>query len=220
MKKYLSIIPATLLLTAILFSCKKSSTPVPKDYAASIKDKTWSGEITYTNDSTQYYSVQFNADKTLVWSQFLGDYPGSWGIDGKQITMTFNGSNVIIRADIGDDDKFSNIIVSNTNAYVINSGGLIVNLPVQLEGTVWNGSGFYAVATYPLQMTFLPGSKVEVKINGFVKPLTTYTRSASGAFIRFNSNIGGTKNFGVLISPTQMKGSTGATSLPWRVAKQ
>jgi len=218
MKKYSKVILFTLLSTTVLFSCKKSDSS--KDYVASIKDKTWVGEITYTGDSTQFYSVQFNADFTLLWSQFSGDYPGNWGIDGKQITMTFNGNSAIIRADITDDNKFINTVVSNTNSYIVNSGALLANPNIPLEGTIWKGNGYFSIpTTYPYQMSFLPGSKVEIKINNIVKPLYVYTRSASGSFIRFN--VGSLiKYFGVLTSDNQMKGSYGVTTNPSQVTKQ
>ena len=96
MKKYIVAMLFALLSTGVLFSCKKSSTPVstPKDYAASIKDKTWWGVMTYTGQALQYYSVHFYADNSLFWSQIDGDYLGQWTINNKQLAITFTISNV------------------------------------------------------------------------------------------------------------------------------
>src|SRR6266542_4422176 len=105
MKKYISTILLT--LTMVMDSCIKSDTP--KDYAVSIKDKTWWGTITYTGKTTEYYSVHFDADSSLLWSQLSGDYAGKWRIANRQLTMTFTGINDVIKADITDDDKLENI---------------------------------------------------------------------------------------------------------------
>jgi hypothetical protein len=215
------IIPMALIM--LLFSCKKEDSPAPeapRDYSTAFKNTNWAGEITYTNDSVQYYSIRFKEDKTLVWSQFSGDYPGNWGITGKQLTMTFDASNAIVRADVGDDDRFSNIVVSNTGSYIVNSGWQVKNTLIALEGTLWLGSCYISTALYPFEISFLPGSKLELKLNGFVKPLTNYTVSPAGAFIRYNSGSGAIKNFGVLVSPTEIKGSTGGATNPWRISKQ
>jgi hypothetical protein len=217
MKKYLKIVLVTLMSAAILFSCKKDNASAPKDNAASINDKTWSGEIIYTGDSVQFYTVHFNTDNTLLWSQLSGDYPGNWGLIDKQLTMTFTGSNAVIRGNITGDDKLTNILVSNTNAYKVNSAVLVLNPNMPLEGTVWKGSGFFAVATYPLEISFLPGNKAELKINNFTHPLKTYTRSPSGTGIRISG--GGIKLFAVIISGTEMNGSSGSSDNPWKTTK-
>ena len=75
MKKYSRILLATFLSSGILFGCKKDKTvktPEPKDYSLSVENKTWWGELAYTGKPIEYYSVHFNADKTLLWSQFAG----------------------------------------------------------------------------------------------------------------------------------------------------
>jgi hypothetical protein len=215
------IIPMALIM--LLFSCKKEDSPAPeapRDYSTAFKNTNWAGEITYTNDSVQYYSIRFKEDKTLVWSQFFGDYPGNWGVTGKQLTMTFNANSAIIRADIGDDDRFSNITVSNTGAYIVNSGWQVKDTITALEGTKWLGSCYISTARYPFATSFLPGPKLELTINGFVKPLTNYTISASGAFIRYNWGISAIPSFGVLVSASEIKGSMGGPSNPWRLSKQ
>ena len=83
-----------LLVTNILLSCKKSNDSIPtpsiKDYSVSIKDKTWWGTFTINGQKAQYYSVQFNADNSLVWSQLSGDYPGKWTLDGKKLVIIRN----------------------------------------------------------------------------------------------------------------------------------
>jgi hypothetical protein len=218
MKKYSSIVKVALISIALLVSCKKNINTAPKDYAASVREKTWSGEITYNGDSVQYYTVRFNADNSLLWSQLSGDYPGNWGLNDKQLTMTFAGSSAVIRGEITDDGKLSNISVSNTNAYKVNSAVLVLNPNIPLEGTVWKGAGFFAVATYPLEISFLPGNKAELKINNFTHPLKTYTRSPSGTGIRISG--GGTKLFAAIISGTEMNGSSGSSDNPWKTIKK
>lgn len=77
MKKYSSMFVAILLVAGIFSSCKKeNAAPKSKDYAASINDKSWWGVFTYTGETSQYYTVHFNSDNTLIWSQLSGDYAG------------------------------------------------------------------------------------------------------------------------------------------------
>jgi hypothetical protein len=64
MKKHINIVLVTVLLMSFITGCKKNNTASPKDYAASIKDKTWWGQLTYTGKTQEYYSVHFNADNT------------------------------------------------------------------------------------------------------------------------------------------------------------
>src|SRR6266511_5776183 len=106
----------------ILIGCKKSDTP--KDYAASIKDRTWWGIFTNTGKTPEYYSIHFNTDSSLLWSDLSGDYAGKWKIADRQLTMTFTAINDEIKADITDDDKLENI-TDNTSFYDVNSGALI-----------------------------------------------------------------------------------------------
>lgn len=220
MKKYLSIMLVTLLLTVILCSCKKSISPSPKDYAASIKDKTWSGAFTYTGEKTEYYSVHFNADNTLLWSQLSGDYAGKWAVNDKALTMTFDGNTAQIKADISEDDKLMNIVVSNTGAYIINSGGLIANPNIALDNTVWQG--LYNGSPNSLQLSFMPGSKVELRRSNIVDKTYTYQRSASGAVIRFKQGLANPiyPFFCVINSGMEIKGNDTNSFNPFQLAKQ
>jgi hypothetical protein len=218
MKKHLEIITALLFFAGILFSCKKVNTP--KDYTASIKDKTWWGVMTYTSQVFQYYSVHFNADNTLKWSQLSGDYDGQWIINGKQLTITFSVSGVEIKADISDDDKLMNI-ADNTTSYIINSGELIANPNLPLDNTVWKGSisDNSGGTSSALQMSFMPGLKIGLKVgNGMYGPYS-YTRSPSDAIIRFQAGVG-YPYFGVVTSGGEMKGSYYSFNHPWQIIKQ
>jgi hypothetical protein len=220
MKKYLKIMLAIILSTGILFSCKKDSTPEPKDYAASIKDKTWSGAFTYTGEKTEYYCVHFNTDNTLLWSQLSGDYAGKWVVNGKALTMTFDANTAQIKADISEDDKLMNIAVSNTGSYIINSGGLIANPNIALDNTVWQG--LYNGSPNSLQLSFMPGLKVELRRSNIVDKIYTYQRSASGAVIRFKQGIANPVYpfFCVINSGMEIKGNDTNSFNPFQLTKQ
>lgn len=84
MKKHISI-ALVIFCPSLLLSCKKDGA---KDYTASVAEKTWWGVFTYIGKDAEYYSVHFNADKTLSWSQFSGDYTGRWAVNGKELTMS------------------------------------------------------------------------------------------------------------------------------------
>jgi len=180
MKKYINIITVTLIVMSILFSCKKSDSP--EIYAKSIIDKTWWGTLTYNSQKTEYYSVHFNADKSLVWSQLSGDYPGLWEINDKHLKMTFPLLKSEIDGDISKNDTLMNI--SDNNASVsINSGKLIANSNIVLDNTVWLGS---ANMTTPkvLELTFIPGSQIKINIENSTIKTYAYTRSLSGSVFR------------------------------------
>ncbi len=180
---YLKISLITLLLIGILFSCKKNSAPEPKDYTASIKDKTWWGELTYTGKATEIYCVHFNSDNTLVWGQLSGDYTGKWRLNSDILTMTFDANTAEITATVTNDDRLANIL-DNTSFYEINSGTKIQNPNTQLlDNTKWKGmvtDVSNTVNPLPLEVNFEANQKFKTN---FVSTGSTYsyTRSSSGA---------------------------------------
>jgi len=211
MKKYLSVVVFIVMVTGIIFGCKKSNSP--KDYAAAVKDKTWWGTLTYPGKSAEYYSVHFNGDNSLTWSQIAGDYAGQWVLNGKQLTITFTGISVEIKADISDDDKLMNI-TDNTANSEINSGQLIVNPNISLDNTKWVG----VFSTMSYQVSFLTGMKLNTQTSNIDYGPTAYARSASGAVIRFNTN-SVSYVFGVITSDSIMRGTDPSNS-QWSVGKQ
>jgi hypothetical protein len=198
MKNYINIV-SLVLLTTILFGCKKNS--APKDYTASIKNKTWWGVLTYTGKTAEYYSVHFNADNTLLWSQLSGDYAGTWVINNKSVTLKFSSSSAEIKADITDDEKFM-AISDNTASYEINNGQFIPSPNIALENTVWKGQVVSGVSG-SLQLSFMPGSKVEIKLSNTVYPLYSYNRPASGG--AFRAHTGGGFFFTLALLPLLLK---------------
>jgi hypothetical protein len=216
MKKYLKIIPVIFFSAGILFSCNKDNASARKDYNASIKGKTWSGEITYTGLVTEYYSVHFKADNTLEWSQLSGDYTGHWTIKGKELTMTFDLSPAQIKADISDDDKLMNI-TDNTGVFEIISGGMVANPATSLENTVWKGTRTNTLTsnTQAFQLSFMSGGTVEIKLANFVLGAYSYSRSTTGAAIRIKGGY-----YGVLMPTGEMKGSDSNPAYPWQTTKQ
>src|SRR5450631_3524047 len=114
MNKQFSFHIAILLVIFLSGGCKKSTsqdnhaTP-NKDYSDSLINKTWWGTFAYKNQGDQYYSMHFNADKTLDWDQLLGFFKGFWTLDSNRLIITFEGNDTKITAIIGDDNKLRNI---------------------------------------------------------------------------------------------------------------
>lgn len=216
MKKYISIIIVTAALLGGITGCKKNNDASSTGYGSSIKDKTWSGTLTYTGKTPEYYSVHFNADNTLVWVQLSGGYTGHWAISGKTITITFDANTAKIVADVSGDNELLNI-ADNTGAYEINSGVLVATPNISLDNTVWKGAEINTIsnATKPLQLTFKPGYLVEFKSGATVIGTNSYSRNAGGAAIHFSGG-----SFGVLMSGAEMKGSDGGAAFPWQAIKQ
>ena len=218
MKKYVNTILAILFYAPLLLSCKKDST---KDYTASIAGKTWWGVFTYTGKDAEYYSIHFNADNTLLWSQFSGDYTGRWVVNGAALTMSFDVSKAEIKASISDDDKLLNITDKTGNS-VINYCELIANPNIPVDNTVWKGK-IVTGAPYLVEMSFRPAFKIDLQI-GYTYTNNTYTRSASGAVIRADikpvGSGAGTTFFGVIISGSEMKGCDKISNNQWEATKQ
>jgi hypothetical protein len=219
MKKYISIILVTLLSMGIIDSCKKDSTS--KDYTNAIKSKTWWGTLTNPGETAQYYSVYFNADNSLVWSQQSGNYTGKWTINGKQLTLDFVTPAVQVKADISDDNTLKNIVTNNSS--VVNSGKMIVNQTASLDNTVWKGLMSLGTGQQIFQLSFMIGSKVEVKVGATTFGTYPYTRSVSGVVIQFS--LGAYPYFGIISSDNEMKGhwrtSTASTDyFLWQTTKQ
>ena len=214
MKQYTAILLLAISIVAFTSSCKKSNDA--KDYTGIIKDKVWWGEITYTGKATEYYSVQFKADNTLLWSQYATDDAGEWTVSGKVLTITFNKSGIKVTADISDDNKLLNI-VATTSAYKIGSGQMLANPATPFDNTAWKGA--IQSITSDFRLLFAPGNQV-----GFLYDNTYpfvpygYTRSLSGGCFRIGAGPG-TLCFGVLTSATEIKGTFSGGN-PWHTTKQ
>jgi hypothetical protein len=207
MKKQVSISLFLLLSAGVLISCKKENKDKPKDYSASVKDKTWWGQMTYTGKTAEYYSVYFKGDGTLLWSQFSGDYEGRWVVKGRQLVMNFNVSGAEVKADISDDEKLMNI-TDNTGAYNVNGGQIISTPNLSLSNTRWKGT--FDINSY--QLSFLDDSKLNEKfLTSGSENLCPYTRSASGAAIRYNR--GSIKLFAIIASDNIIRGNSSSNYL-------
>jgi hypothetical protein len=211
MKKYIRITLVIILLVNFVTGCKKSNTSTPKDYGASIKDKTWWGELAYTGKTPEYYSVHFNTDNTLTWSQFQGDYTGHWALNNKQVTITFDGNSTQIKADISDDDNLVNI-TDNTTASEIKSGEMAAASTITLDNSLWTGNT--QVPTKALQLNFKTGLQATINLEN--TPVKTYTyKYASNTVIRISTIF-----FGIIISGSKMKGSIDNSVFTWQATKQ
>jgi hypothetical protein len=217
MKKYFTITMLALIATVSLFSCKKdTNTTQPKDYSASIKDKIWWGTFTNAGETPQYYSASFRTDNTVLWSQLSGDYSGTWSLANNKLTITFISPAVMVTANISDDNKLTDITTSSANK--VNSGEMLASPNIALDNSTWNGSVTYPLQAYPLLLTFLNSSKVQVKFSSNPVFTADYTRSAS-SFIKFNW--GSSVFAGVISSGTLIKGSFyDGTIYTWQTTKQ
>jgi hypothetical protein len=218
MKKYYSVF-IVLFAATVMLSCKKNDPAKEKDYAASIKDKTWWGRLTNAGETSQYYCVHFNIDKTLTWSQLSGDYTGSWSLSGNKITLNFPSPAVIVTADITDDNKLANITSSTVNK--INSGEQVVTSNLILDNTVWKGTETTVSGnSVSLQMNFMPGNQIKLIQNNINYGAMGYSRSQSNGAIRFRMGAGSFPFFGFNISDTEMRGTFADYRFSWQLTKQ
>jgi hypothetical protein len=202
----------------VLPACKKSD-PSLKDSTSSVKGKTWWGAITFTGKELEYYSVHFNADNTLLWSQASGDFSGQWIINGKELSMTFDVSKEVIKASISNDKLLN--ITDNTSSYEVNSGQLIENPDIPVENTIWRGQVLDGTP-YTVRLEFKPNFKVDAQVGVSFSSSNTYTRSGPGSVIRITmkpaSSGPNSYVFALIISSTEMRGSYNSKST-WQAIK-
>jgi predicted small secreted protein len=216
MKKLMIII---LSLATVLSACSKNNDgPSGKDYSTAIKGKVWVGTATYTGKPTEYYSVQFNADNTLVWSEYADDYDGKWAVDGQQLNITFTLSGKQFNAGISDDNKLIDITYPAANSWVVNTGELCPNANIVLDNTKWNSpelTGF--PGHYGLSLSFKQGSKIDYSVYLFLTAHLIYSRT--GASIRFMGTNGYTW-FGVITADGKTIRGMQSYEVMWEMVKQ
>ena len=215
MKKYTRIITFAILLLTLIAACKKSNSDAPKDYTASIKDKTWWGEFYYTGKSAEYYSIHFNSDGTLTWSEYSGDYAGTWQINSSLLTIVFDASGNQFQAKISDYNNMEQIVNPTGNGYTIIKGQMVTGGAKLLENTTWKGSAGSGVTTIDMQMTFMANVKVELTFGSILPKKYSYDFAADRGVIRINKGF-----FGIITSSTEMKGSVDNVANLWEVVKQ
>ena len=221
MKNRAVITLAIILLVNFTTGCKKSNDTKPKDYALSVKDKTWWGVVTYTGKPAEFYSVHFNTGNTFTWSQFSGDYNGQWVISGNELKMTFDENATEIKATISDSDSLINI-KENSGILVINTCQLIANPNIALDNSEWKGV-FVTGFAYALDINFRAPLKADIR-QGLTYTNNIYTRTSSGAVIRTDINpVGSTASthfFAIIISGSEMRGSIKNANVQWKASKQ
>ena len=212
MKKYVNILLVALLCTGIIGGCKKDSPA--KDYAASIKDKTWWGQFFYTGKPVEYYAIHFSGDSSLTWSEFSTDYPGKWVLDGNKLMISLDGAASTFKATVSDENKLADIINTQANGYnMISSEALANPANTPLDNTIWKGTAVSGSLIIALQLSFKPGLNVETK-SGSNFP-STHTYIMQSGVIRVGPNL-----FGVMTSATEMKGSVDKPAYLWQATKQ
>jgi hypothetical protein len=202
------------MLLGIVSSCKKDNTL--KDRMAVIKDKVWWGQFFYTGKAVEFYAIHFNANGSFTWNEFAGEYQGKWVLDGSQLTISFDGTGSEFKASIDEDDKMSHII--NTPAGGINliNGELVATNNAPLENTIWNGTATSGSLVLAIKLSFLPASKVDVKVGSLPpNPPYSYTRFMLGSVIRIGPSL-----FGIVTSANEMKGSVDKAGYLWQATKQ
>jgi hypothetical protein len=212
MKKYIKISFFLLIITVSLMSCKKDSDP--KDYAAVINNKVWTGEFHYTFKTAQPVSVEFKTGGQLTWNELAGEFSGTWKIDNDKITINFPTSNGVT-ADITNDNKLTNFQPIGTG-FVMDHLELNSTPDESIDNTQWK--------TTNLLFTFKAGDKADAALGPTgttVYANATYTRKAK--FIRFSYPQ--YKFFNVFISSTEMNGVnqfTGDPTIygPYKLTKQ
>jgi hypothetical protein len=220
MKKQFSLIPTILIFAILFISCKKetaSDSNKPKDYAASIVNKTWWGTFAYKNQTDEYYSMYFNADNTLEWDQFLGKFKGFWVLDSNRLTITFEGNDTKITAKIGEDSTLSHFS-DNTDFSEIKSGQMVGNPKITLDNTTWEGKFKHLEDSISVKLEFKEKSQFLGTFMSTQFIVSDYSSSSSGGALRLS--LGGRDVFLVIVSNTDMYGTIISYIYPIHLTKQ
>jgi hypothetical protein len=122
-----------ILLSAMHFlsGCKKD-----KMSTVSLFENTvWTGELKMDNQAQEPYSLQCNEDGSFVWYQWGASYPGTWLLDEKSLTLSFN-SGIILKAEV-EDKALTHIQNNVANGWSLLSGQYNPTAKQSLDGTTW-----------------------------------------------------------------------------------
>jgi hypothetical protein len=200
MKKTLCEMSLLLIFLFSVSGCQKTNnatpppTPAPTaptppiiaiaDYSTVISEKTWWGQLTNPGTQPQFYSVHFNADLSLVWSQASGDYIGNWKLDSNHLVLNFPSISVTVNADVAKDSTLTHITCSNSST--INSGKMLGLTSKPLIGTTWNGPYYDSnKLLHALTFIFSDAVNVDVLMDG-VSEVYQYIVTTSGVVFRTN----------------------------------
>jgi hypothetical protein len=140
MKRNVYFMTVLIILFGLISSCQKTSvvnaiTPPALTIADSIKNKNWWGTFSYTGARHEYYSVEFNADGSLLWEQYSGDTKGHWTLTDKKISISFEGNDEVITADISGNYLIN--FSDNTDKSEILTGNKLNNPHISVAGSIW-----------------------------------------------------------------------------------
>ncbi len=172
-KKIFTSIIILLATASLVFSCKKDN--AQKDYSSLFKNTVWTGNFNYTGSAVQPASIAFGDGGQLIWRELSGDYPGTWKLTNKTLSLNFSASSGFT-ADITDDNKFTNIKSVSGSKWVLIDAGLNTANDEPLDNTSWIAPN--------LVMNFKPGNKVDLVLGAsIVYQSLPYVRK--GKSIRF-----------------------------------
>jgi hypothetical protein len=124
--------------TIILISALCSFIGCKKDKVSTVslfENKVWTGEFNMLNHAPEPYSLQCKEDGSFTWFQWGGSYPGTWLLQDKSLTLSFN-SGVIIKAEV-EDKALTHIQNNNANGWLLINGQYTPKADQSIDGTTW-----------------------------------------------------------------------------------
>lgn len=200
-KKIFTAIIMLFAIVPLITSCKKNN--AQKDYSSLFKNTVWTGNFNYTGSAAQPASIEFSDGGQLTWHELSGDYPGTWKLTNKTLSLNFSSTSGFT-ADISDDNKFTNIKSISGSKWALVDAGLNTASDELLDNTNWTAPN--------LTMNFRPGNKLDLVL-GAITVYQNLPYIRKGKSIRF-SPIPTYKWFMVSNSATLYKGANNYTSDP------
>jgi len=131
-----NIFIVSLALLSVTTGCKKNTVT---DHSPSVKGTVWVGSFSYTSASSEPYSLQVSDNGSFTWREYNGSFPGTWKLEGKQLTLTFT-SGKLLKADISNDTMLVNIQNNVSNGWFVTDGQLNKATGQTLSGTFWKSN--------------------------------------------------------------------------------
>ncbi|RYY60695.1 MAG: hypothetical protein EOO05_09040 [Chitinophagaceae bacterium] len=197
MKKLILRVGLLLMVIISTLSCSKKNDD-DRNWSEELKNSVWAGIYQLTSGAyrgEQPFSVEFNADGSVQWSDITCTRPASqWAAVGDTLTITFPNSTTV--TSILSGDRLTKFVSGPGAGLVINEASRAALVTEEkLVNAQWAGTQ----GSFALTFDFIPGGKVTYKKGGEPGVTVPYTIAGAGIRISRNYTPGGGKDYSVLL---------------------
>ncbi|MCE7065101.1 hypothetical protein [Dyadobacter sp. CY326] len=192
------------VICVLLFSCaKEDEAPKPVDRTESFKNTVWGGDFQYAAGEytdSQTFSILLGADGTLTWYDVASTRPGgTWKMNQDTIIITFPNTTVISAT--VTDKSWSDFKGGLKAGFFINQLNRAVKVePSTVSNTSWKGT----FGGSELEITILPGMKLNYSLAGSAPRSIPYTLEGAGIRFSYSELFSSATNYVVFTNETNL----------------